>query len=41
MAKLKFDPTKTLDFVDPRETPTYTVPEAAHYSDAGSHMHSG
>ena len=31
MAKLKFDPTKTLSFIDPRETPTYGIPEAAHY----------
>ncbi len=31
MAKLKFDPTKTLGFVDPWETPTYGIPEAAHY----------
>ena len=31
MAKLKFDPSKTLAFADPRETPTYGIPEAAHY----------
>jgi uncharacterized protein (DUF433 family) len=31
VAKLKFDPTKTLSFIDPRETPTYGIPEAAHY----------
>jgi uncharacterized protein (DUF433 family) len=31
MAKLKFDPTKTLSFVDPLEMPTYGIPEAAHY----------
>lgn len=31
VAKLKFDPTKTLSFADPRETPTYGIPEAAHY----------
>lgn len=30
MAKLKFDPTRTLSFVDPREVPTYGIPEAAH-----------
>ena len=31
MPKLKFDPAKTLSFADPRETPTYGIPEAAHY----------
>jgi uncharacterized protein (DUF433 family) len=31
VAKLKFDPTTTLSFVDPRETPSYSIPEAAHY----------
>jgi uncharacterized protein (DUF433 family) len=31
VAKLRFDPTKTLGFIDPRETPTYGIPEAAHY----------
>jgi len=31
VVKLKFDPTKTLAFSDPRETPTYGIPEAAHY----------
>lgn len=31
MTKLRFDPTKTLDFVDPREVPTYSIPEAAQY----------
>ena len=31
MAKLKFDLTKTLDFVEPWETPIYGIPEAAHY----------
>jgi uncharacterized protein (DUF433 family) len=31
VAKLRFDPTKTLKFVDPREVPTYSIPEVAHY----------
>jgi uncharacterized protein (DUF433 family) len=31
VAKLKFDPAKTLSFADPRDLPTYGIPEAAHY----------
>ena len=31
MAKLRFDPTKSLDFTDPLEVPTYSIKEAAHY----------
>lgn len=31
MSKLRFDPTKMLQFLDPREVPTYGIPEAAHY----------
>lgn len=31
VARLKFDPTKTQSFTDPWETPTYGIPEAAHY----------
>ncbi len=31
VAKLRFDPRKSLSFSDPRETPTYGIPEAAHY----------
>jgi uncharacterized protein (DUF433 family) len=31
VAKLRFDPTRSLDFIDPRDVPTYSIPEAAHY----------
>jgi uncharacterized protein (DUF433 family) len=31
VAKLKFDPTRTLSFIDPREVPSYGIPEAAHF----------
>jgi uncharacterized protein (DUF433 family) len=31
MAKLRFDPAKSSEFSTPLETPTYGIPEAAHY----------
>lgn len=31
MPRLRFDLKKSLDYTDPRETPTYNVAEAAHY----------
>lgn len=31
MPKLRFDPSKSHEFADPREVPTYNIAEAAHY----------